>query len=448
MIVHVPISHIYGRLTAVSVAGLWQGAVFALLATGLLRWMPRASASLKHAWLITIFALAGVLPWLHLGTIRAQAVNDHAFRIPPWMAATVAGVWLTVALIRVTRLFVAWRHLHSVRQRAVPLTFEGTYSYTVGHRQALLCTSAEVHSPTIIGFLHPRLLLPDWMAPQLTAGELHQIALHECEHLRRYDDWLNLLLQIGLILSPLNPALVWLDQHVSMQRELACDAAVVASTTQPIVYATCLTRLAEQRRIQRNRLMLALAAIGRSSELGQRVHALLDQSATWTQKRSRLAGVVTVSLLLVGAFGLAQTPSFIQISPAPQTDAVASDPALALTAGNEHGTPGHIIATRMTAAFRALPVSFVVQPSPVMTLTPHPTRTLRTPRQANLRERPVASQRTRSMLTSATVSPRPRRQISNLTASDRQATARFVVADFSSPYVVVPVENGWLIFQL
>ena len=105
------------------------------------------------------------------------------------------------------------------------------------------------------------------MVPLLTEEELHRIAVHECEHLRRHDDWLNLLLQVGMVLSPLNPALFWLSRSIGVQRELACDDAVVATTGDPIAYASCLARLAEQRMQQRNHLRLALAAWERKSEL-------------------------------------------------------------------------------------------------------------------------------------------------------------------------------------
>ncbi len=58
---------------------------------------------------------------------------------------------------------------------------------------------------------------------------------------------MNLLQKIALVLFPLNPALLWVDRRLSLERELACDAGVVASTAAPFDYAHCLTRLAEHR---------------------------------------------------------------------------------------------------------------------------------------------------------------------------------------------------------
>ena len=102
-----------------------------------------------------------------------------------------------------------------------------------------------------------------------------QIVLHELEHLRRRDDWLNLIQKVGLVFFPLNPGLLWVDRKLSVERELACDAGVVASTAQPFEYARCLTRLAEHRSRYR-RLALSLAAWSRQSEVGRRIMSLLQ----------------------------------------------------------------------------------------------------------------------------------------------------------------------------
>ena len=60
----------------------------------------------------------------------------------------------------------------------------------------------------MIGFFSPRLLIPEWLFAKLAPSDLQQIVLHECEHLRRGDDWINLLQKVGLALFPLNPALL------------------------------------------------------------------------------------------------------------------------------------------------------------------------------------------------------------------------------------------------
>ncbi len=427
------------NLTQAGIAGLWQGTILALMAAALLRLMPRASASLRHTLLVSIFAIAAVLPWLHVGAIHAQQSSDHALRIAPWLAAAIALAWLTLACTRATSLILAWRRLRTVRQHAVPIVLDGMDGFSAGTRRAALCVSPDVDSPTIIGFHQPRLLLPVWMAPLLTQDELRQIALHECEHLRRYDDWSNLLLQVGLVLSPLNPALVWLNRRIAMQRELACDAAVVASTAQPIAYATCLTRLAEQR-MHHTRLALALAAWGKQSELGQRVHALLARPAQWTQRQSRIATCATAAALLTGTFGLAHTRQFVRIAAAPQTVATAPAPAV-ITATDT------VIRDRVPANLRMIPASYVLKP---VTVPAKPTRRKPTIQQKATQQR-VAAAETRKphmVRTSALATTEPAYNTTEFHTGPGAPNVHFITTEFASPYVAVPVANGWLIFQL
>ena len=93
----------------------------------------------------------------------------------------------------------------------------------------------------MIGFFSPRILIPEELFERLTTMELEQIVLHEMGHLRRADDWMNLVQKIGLVLVPLNPALLWIERRLCFERELACDDAVLRSTRAPKAYATCLT---------------------------------------------------------------------------------------------------------------------------------------------------------------------------------------------------------------
>jgi hypothetical protein len=59
---HATVVELYSQLSMASIAGLWQGAVLALMGAALMRLMPRASASLRYGLLVAIFAMTTVLP--------------------------------------------------------------------------------------------------------------------------------------------------------------------------------------------------------------------------------------------------------------------------------------------------------------------------------------------------------------------------------------------------
>ena len=58
------------------------------------------------------------------------------------------------------------------------------------------------------------------------------------EHLRRRDDWVNLLQKVSLVLFPLNPVLDRIEKRLCMERELR-DETVLRFTQAPKAYASC-----------------------------------------------------------------------------------------------------------------------------------------------------------------------------------------------------------------
>ena len=441
-----PLSHLIDQATGVLatafVAGLWQGAALTLLTTALLRMMPRATAGLRHTLLLIGFIAALLLPFVRVAGARGATANtSHALPVASWVAAAIALLWMVAAGARASQLLMAWSHLRTVRREATPITLKGTAGFTAGNRQARLCTSNAVDSPTILGFWQPALLLPEWMVPKLSPDELRQIALHECEHLRRHDDWLNLLLQLGLMLSPLNPGLLWLNRRIGVQRELACDDAVIASTGEPIAYAICLARLAEQRLQQRGRLRLALAAWERKCELAQRVHALLQQPARWTARQSSLASAAAAVLLLGVSAGFARVPGLVRIVYEPV--AIAATPPVS-------GALDQIVAAksvrfanlRGSAPMRMVPASFTAKPAPKVFSKSKAKLKPVARRKAN--EQSQFSQ-PHMLRTSAELQPD---RVIKTTDFDNNTTVQFVTADFSPSYVAVPTASGWLLIEL
>ena len=91
-----------------------------------------------------------------------------------------------------------------------------------------LVETAEVGSPTLFGFIRPRLLLPAGLTRNFSSEELRYIFLHELAHIKRNDilaGWFMTALQI---LHWFNP-FVWLAGYrMRADRELACDALALS----------------------------------------------------------------------------------------------------------------------------------------------------------------------------------------------------------------------------
>lgn len=87
---------------------------------------------------------------------------------------------------------------------------------------------AYLQSPVSVGLLHPRILLPIQIISDFNEKEIRFILLHELQHYRYRDIFVNYLMCLAKILYWFQP-LVWLGlKEMRNDRELACDASVLS----------------------------------------------------------------------------------------------------------------------------------------------------------------------------------------------------------------------------
>jgi beta-lactamase regulating signal transducer with metallopeptidase domain len=426
------------RLVANSfVSGLWQGVVLAAGVGLCLRLVPKATAAVRFAIWTAVFAVLAVLPLLHAYTLRAggEAPGRSALvQVDVRWSFAIAALWVMVSLVRGVKLAVSAVRLRAIWKRAVPVEGHAEVLSAAGIRGVELCTSTDVDRPSVIGFFSPRILIPEELFPRLTTAEFGQIVLHEAGHLRRADDWINLLQKLGLVLIPLNPVLVWIERRLCLERELACDDDVLRLTKAPKAYATCLTNLAEHR-LGRRAAALSLGAWEKRSELARRVHSILRGGDGMGRTQARVVMSVLVLALLGGATGLARCPQFVSFSRAalPVSAEVQSLPAgyqpVTFRASDPATGPAH-----ETLLKASMPMDRGVQP---MGRTAKPRRIVSAPAFLRSRLRRMGTQQLRRyvMLSSWDESGRP-----ILLTVDERA--------FSSSYAAVPTAGGWLLIQL
>jgi len=317
----------------VAIAALWQGAVVAAGLATCLRLAPRLSATHRFGvWAGGFLVLLGLqtMPLLmHPAAAgRGPILSSAAAR--PWLeldarwALAIAALWLALAFMRAIDLTLHTLRLRRLWKNASPI--DGMFAdCPEGRGRVAVCTTGELDRPSVIGFFAPRILIPEWLYVRLTPGELEQVILHECEHLRRRDDWTNLLQKLSLVLFPLNPALAWMEHRLCREREMACDEGVVRVTHAPRAYAACLASMAERRLerslARRGAAALSLGAFEGRSELAGRVHSILWRRKVLSPLGSRaLVGVVSCGLL-VGAVELARSPQVVAFVSAPAAQA-------------------------------------------------------------------------------------------------------------------------------
>lgn len=301
-------------------AAVWEGALLAGLVWLVLRLLPGLNAAARSLVWLNVFILMTLLHVVPLFTgapSGAQTFDAHTLRLDPRWSLAVVAVWLALSLLRAGQLVIGALHLRRLTRRAEPLPVSPDISSLLNNhgRRVELCTCADVVRPSVLGFFHPRILLPPALIERMTPSELKQVVVHEMEHLRRGDDWTNLIQKLALLLFPLNPALAWVERRLCAERELACDDRVLYAGSGRKAYALCLTRLAEFSLVRRG-FGLVLGAWEHRPELVRRVERILYEPA---RTMSRWPALAATGGLVAGALGcaltLAHAPEVVRFAP-------------------------------------------------------------------------------------------------------------------------------------
>jgi beta-lactamase regulating signal transducer with metallopeptidase domain len=319
--VHELVSAVSQVATGTLAAAIWQGILLAGAAAIGLRLLPTTPPAARFVIWFAVFVLVAGLPFAtvvlgHTASSAGPSAPSHAWlTVDERWCLWIAGIWATASLVRAVTLVAAALRVRALWKRA--RVIDATVPSAELARNAKVCVSDEVDRPTVIGFFAPKIVIPEWLIAKLTPAELEQVVLHEASHLSRADDWLNLLQKIMLVVFPLNPSLAWVERRLCFERELACDERVLRVTGAPKAYAECLATLAEYR-LERQGLVrglaLALGALGRESELGQRVLRILSGGRRMKPGYARLVlGGATLSLVFA-ATALERTPQLVGFS--------------------------------------------------------------------------------------------------------------------------------------
>ena len=168
-------------------------------------------------------------------------------------------------------------------------------------RHITLLQSTDNVMPLTWGWLRPTVLLPH-ESGQWPAGRRRVVLLHELAHIKRLDCLTQTIVRIIAALYWLNP-LVWVaTRQMCIERERACDDLVLNGGCKASDYAGHLVQIAKA---FRRAPQMAGIAMARSSNLEQRVTAIVDASRARHLRPLGLAGVlisIVPVLFCIGGF--------------------------------------------------------------------------------------------------------------------------------------------------
>jgi beta-lactamase regulating signal transducer with metallopeptidase domain len=331
----------------------------------------RAQSSSAVKPLIVTGAVAPALPLTSapLHALYSRAAAAPSVRVPiefhpgNWTLCLLF-LWMAVSCLLLGRIVKSYVHLQELRNRARPASAELVVRFTERLRDSgtsrapQLLVSDEVISPLAAGFLHPVVILPDFLLEEIAEPELDYVLLHELAHVARRDDWTNLMGRLAFAAFVLHPVAAWVLRCIEREREIACDDWVVAATGSAVHYAETLAHLFEFC-CTRRRELLATGMAHRSSKLGERIEILLRPRFHFSPGASlpRVSFCVAACLVLLSfvvrmpgwiAFAKESTVAVTYNQAVPQSQISATRIALAATPSPSHRTQSSAIPQILT----------------------------------------------------------------------------------------------------
>jgi beta-lactamase regulating signal transducer with metallopeptidase domain len=269
-----------------------EGVVLVGMVWLLLRIGRQNSGTRFAIWLAALVALVA-LPFLSGSQIGGIGSEAFPGANPAWKlnlssscAYYLFGAWGVGAGVSLVGLIAGLWRLHQIRRQCVEVDLAAVDSEIANllrefksRRPVKLCVSSDVSAPAAIGFFRPAIVFPAGLLSQLSLEEIRLILLHELAHLRRWDDWTNLAQKIVKAVFFFHPAVWWIENRLTLEREMACDDMVLAATSSPRAYASSLISFAEKLRNARS-VALAQSLLSRVCQMSLRVAHILDTKRT------------------------------------------------------------------------------------------------------------------------------------------------------------------------
>jgi beta-lactamase regulating signal transducer with metallopeptidase domain len=240
------------------------------------------------------------------GTSVARFLRPASLRLESELGLplliSVVFLWFGGAAVRVAFLGLQVRRLHrlgqdsSIPEPGLERLFEELKLAGDVPRKVRLRLSTRQRCPMVLGFFRPVILLPEEIKGEL--AQVRQVLCHELAHVRRYDDWVNLLQHFAQALLFFHPAVWWIGKRLSLEREIACDDQVLQQGAGRKDYALVLTNVASL--ISKQTPLLAPGVSNNHSQLQQRISMILNtrRNASPCLAKGRLTTVIAATAFL------------------------------------------------------------------------------------------------------------------------------------------------------
>jgi beta-lactamase regulating signal transducer with metallopeptidase domain len=260
---------------------------------GMVEWTPASHAVIAPSVAQVIVNVSE--PFSRLAPLAPAVHNGPDFR---WLVGLWACGLLGVAWMR----FRGWVAIRAVIRSSAPV-----------HLPAIpanieVRSSPGMLEPSVIGWLHPVLLLPVGIGDRLTARQFDAVLQHELCHIRRRDNLTSAIHMLVEMLFWFHPLVWWIGARMMEERERACDEAVLSQGSEPSDYAEGILSVCTL--YVGSPLRSAAGVTG--SDLKKRIQAILTRTVARdlsVMKKAMLGTAVVAAVVLPVWVGIIHTSS-------------------------------------------------------------------------------------------------------------------------------------------
>ncbi|MGL6195900.1 MAG: M56 family metallopeptidase, partial [Thermoguttaceae bacterium] len=235
---------------------------------------------------------ATALPQVYIFELLAQVKFAYV-----WSAGVlIGGFMLLVSVLKTHRLFGAAMIPDNTTWQKAAECVSGQIGL---HRYVLVLCHPKAQVPFVAGYFRPTLFVPNdyekWNSSQRGA-----ILLHELTHIQRNDIAWHLITRIAAVIYWFQP-LIWLvSWRMQIEREAACDDAVLLHGEVPSNYASVLLDIVSSLKKCRKPICSAIS-MARNSSIERRIISILRTNQNRTPIGRKTSGLFAVlaSLLVV-----------------------------------------------------------------------------------------------------------------------------------------------------
>jgi bla regulator protein blaR1 len=296
---------------------LWQGAMIAVLLSGVLLVTGKKSAQLRYNYsfaalvLIFLFSLAtfiqvydtsGKTASPEFGTISGNIISSQTLTEAVSAGSSdtnlsflqviefyfsqnisvIVALWLLGFVLFSMRFIGGVLYVQRLRTIGIKPLNEFWYnrleelSNSIGIKQFVeIYESVKVKAPVTMGYLKPVILLPLGMLTGLPQEQVEAIIIHELAHIKRYDFILNLIQTLIETIFFYHPVVWWVTSTINTERENCCDDSTLKYCGGSLVYFKALYNLQQ---ICSEENELALAVIGKKNQLFRRINRMTTKN--------------------------------------------------------------------------------------------------------------------------------------------------------------------------